>query len=152
VPVVVQWPQAPHSSPWLMVTVHPLPLHVEVLQTELLHVNAVPPHPPLPLQTSSLVQRLLSLQAVDEPGKVTVQLDVPLQARLAPHGGASFVQPMGVPAQPPAALQTSLKVQRLLSLQPTFPPGYWAAQVAVPLQVRTRPQGPGSLVQVMDFP
>ena len=73
------------------------------------------------------VQALPSLHAVPSAAGVTVQVEVPLHV-LVPH--ASFVQVIEVPAQEPPGWQTSLYVQRLLSLQETPVPLTVAAVVA----------------------
>jgi len=77
-----------------------VPLQARVAQVSLAQVMGVPAQMPAPLQASLKVQALPSLQAVPAALKVTVQLAVPLHARLV-H--ASLAQVMGVPAQAPPA-------------------------------------------------
>jgi hypothetical protein len=88
-----------------------------------LQVMLVPPQPPAPLHLSLYVQALLSLHSVPVPGKLTVQVLVPLQDLLAPHVAESSLHEMLVPPQEPPPLHLSLYVQLLLSLQPVPVPG-----------------------------
>jgi hypothetical protein len=76
-----------------------VPLHARVAQASSLQVMVVPVQAPAPSQWSPKVQALPSLHAVDVGLGVTVQVAVPLHARVAQ---LSLVQVMGVPWQPPA--------------------------------------------------
>lgn len=88
-------------------------LQVLVAQVSEVQVMAVPTQVPSPLHVSLKVQGLPSLHAVVDGLGVTVQLDVPLHARVL-H--ASSLQVIGVPLHMPLELHWSAKVQALPSL------------------------------------
>src|SRR5207249_3277108 len=103
-------PALPSSqvAPVLGVTVQlDVPLQVCVLHWSEVQVIAVPTHRPLPSQVSLKEQALPSSQLVPVSG-ATVQLDVPLQARVL-HWSA--VQVIAVPTRPPPPSPPSVKEQ-----------------------------------------
>lgn len=90
-----------------------VPLHVLVWQVELVQVTAVPTHEPVPLQWSLYVQALPSSQDTVLAAYVAVQLDVPLQLKLAHVVLAGQVT--AVPWHAPEESQVSLYVHALPS-------------------------------------
>ena len=116
------------------------------------HVTVVPAQVPDPLQSSLYVQVFPSSQVVAPPGKVSVQVFVPLQERLAPQTPAPSLHRMSVPPQPPPPLHLSPQVQASPSLQLVSAPGWVSVQLLVPLQLRFMPQTPASSSQVTEVP